>query len=562
MTLLLDKPRLAFLSIVGCICLFWTTDSVSGTQQISTDPFTNPSSQHMTEVEPHIFANGATIVATFQQGRFFGGGGSDIGFSTSIDNGATWHPGSLPGLTEFAGGVHQAVSDPAVAYNAAFGLWLIETLPLGGSPSIAVSRSSDGLSWDNPITVWTGDDSSFFDKPWIACDNTPSSPSFGNCYIEWDDVFQGGVILMSTSTDGGSSWAAPVAAPDTAGLGGQPLVQPSGRVVVPYRSFDGNIQSFVSDDGGLSWSASVTIAGLSGHQVAGDLRAVALPSAAIDGNGKIYVAWSDCRFHPSCDANDIVISTSSDGLTWSDVTAVPIDPSTSTADYFTPGLGADRNTVAPNVGLALVYYYYPQADCSPTTCQLTGGFITSQNGGSRWSAPIDVTRRMSNDWLADTSQGRMAADYLGAYYTDDGVPHPVFAGAVPPTDQFLESMFSTCADCPASAISQAEEGQAAPAAPQASAQKAPAARPSTEGVGFRVVAPTYQVNIGTFIRLATAGAANQDAAVQWSVEEGPSGGQVSNSGVYKAPLSPGVYHVAADNGFERAQVEIQVFTVR
>ncbi len=70
------------------------------------------------------------------------------------------------------------------------------------------------------------------------------------------------------------------------------------------------------------------------------------------------------------------------------------------------------------------------------------------------------------------------------------------------------------------------------------------------------------MNIGTFIQLEATGSANQNLAVQWSVEEGPSGGQVSNSGVYKAPLSPGVYHVVADNGAERAKVEVQVFTVR
>jgi chitinase len=50
--------------------------------------------------------------------------------------------------------------------------------------------------------------------------------------------------------------------------------------------------------------------------------------------------------------------------------------------------------------------------------------------------------------------------------------------------------------------------------------------------------------------------------VEWSVEEGAPGGSVSNAGVYKAPLSPGVYHVVASNGVERARVEIQVFTVR
>ena len=34
--------------------------------QISSDPFTNSTSQHATEVEPDTFASGSTFVSTFQ----------------------------------------------------------------------------------------------------------------------------------------------------------------------------------------------------------------------------------------------------------------------------------------------------------------------------------------------------------------------------------------------------------------------------------------------------------------------------------------------------------------
>ena len=66
--------------------------------RVSADPFTNPTSQHATEVEPDTFANGSTVVAAFQVGRFFDGGATDIGFARSTDGGATWDaPGFLPG---------------------------------------------------------------------------------------------------------------------------------------------------------------------------------------------------------------------------------------------------------------------------------------------------------------------------------------------------------------------------------------------------------------------------------------------------------------------------------
>ena len=63
--------------------------------QISSDPYTNITSNHKTQVEPDTFAFGKTIVATFQSGRFFDGGASNIGFATSTNAGETWTHGFL-----------------------------------------------------------------------------------------------------------------------------------------------------------------------------------------------------------------------------------------------------------------------------------------------------------------------------------------------------------------------------------------------------------------------------------------------------------------------------------
>ena len=64
--------------------------------RVSADPFTNASSDHATEVEPDTFAYGATVVATFQVGRFFDGGATDIGFARSADGGRMGRPASCP----------------------------------------------------------------------------------------------------------------------------------------------------------------------------------------------------------------------------------------------------------------------------------------------------------------------------------------------------------------------------------------------------------------------------------------------------------------------------------
>src|SRR3954454_11654049 len=85
--------------------------------RVSSDPFTNSTSQHATEVEPDTFAHGSTVVGAFQVGRFFSGGSTDIGFARSGDGGATWGTtGFLPGLTFSAGAAvpYERVSDPSV----------------------------------------------------------------------------------------------------------------------------------------------------------------------------------------------------------------------------------------------------------------------------------------------------------------------------------------------------------------------------------------------------------------------------------------------------------------
>src|ERR1700722_15746971 len=91
--------------------------------RISFDPFTVGPGQHATQVEPHMLANGSTLVAAFQTGRIVNGGGTDIGWATSTNGGKTWTHGFLPGRTKGEGtGPFDAASDPAVAYDAKHGV--------------------------------------------------------------------------------------------------------------------------------------------------------------------------------------------------------------------------------------------------------------------------------------------------------------------------------------------------------------------------------------------------------------------------------------------------------
>lgn len=410
--------------------------------QISVDRFKNSDSVHRTEVEPDTFAWGSTIVSAFHVARrpgSIGWGSADVGFSTSTDGGLTWTYGYLPYLTvNYKNGPYYGAADPSVAYDAKHGVWLISTLPLiNPIGDIAVSRSLDGIHWSKPILI---DGTHLDDKNWTVCDNTATSPFYGNCYTEWDQAFGSGDVLMSVSSDGGKTWGPGLPSADHAGgLGGEPLVQPNGTVIVPFQG--GGVNAFRSTDGGKSWSRTVQVAAINSHGEAGNFRNFDLPSAEIDGSGKVYVVWNDCRFRSGCSSNDIVMSSSTDGLSWTSPARIPIDPVSSKVDHFMPGIGVDPNTAGASAHLTLVFYYYPTSNCGGS-CQLNVGFTTSDDGGATWAKGQFLAGPMQLNWLPLSDAGYMVADYISVSYTN-GKPFGVFAVAKPPQNGLLNEFMAT-----------------------------------------------------------------------------------------------------------------------
>ena len=421
--------------------------------QLSHDPYTNADSQHSTELEPDTYSDGSTIVTAFQAGRFVDGGSSNNGWATSTNGGQTWKTGFLPGTTQATGGPYTRVSDPAVAYDRAHSTWLISSLAeVGSGPTLAthtiiVNLSTDGgLTWSKPYKVIDGG-STYYDKDWITCDASSTSPYFGNCYVEWDNDDKGVLMLMSTSKDGGHTWSKPQTTADSAlGLGGQPLVQPNGTVIVPFAGYGTmSLHSFLSNDGGRHWSKSTLIANINGN---------VLPSAQIDGAGKVYLVWIDCQFEKNCNAtgggadammlgnaaqeDDLVMATSTDGIHWTRPQLIPTDPPGSGIDHLIPGIGVDRNTAGAKARLALAYYYYP-ANCD-SACPYSVGFVSSNDGGAHWTPKITLAGPMDLSWLP---VGRnKVGDYISTSFCN-GLAFPVFSIAFPPNQGNLnEAMYT------------------------------------------------------------------------------------------------------------------------
>ncbi len=374
--------------------------------------------QHRTEVEPAAAASGSTVVATFQVGRFTDGGAEAIGYAVSADAGRTWRDGLLPGLTSASGGPWARGSDPTVAYDSLHAVWLIGVLALAADRNgITISRSADGRSWSQPITADAAPGTLAYDKEWLTCDNWSSSPQRGSCYLAWSDEANGG-LAVQVSRDGGLTWTAPTAAAPRGSaevVGAQPAVLPDGSLSIIYVRGNSTIDVVRSADGGASFGSEATLAQI--QFAATRLRAPALPSVAVDGAGRIYAVWPDCRFRPGCTGDDVVVASSTDGVVWSEPVRAAAAPSGVNA--VVPALGA-------GAGGRLAVTYYVESGAG-----IGVAFAASTDGAATWTAPrrLDAAP-MQPAWLAGASLGNETMPFLGDYiataFAGDR-PVPVFS---------------------------------------------------------------------------------------------------------------------------------------
>ena len=419
-------------------------------RQISTDTVVGGGGQHATEVEPDSFSFGGRVVAAFQVGRIENGGATAIGFATSTDGARHWRAGFLPGITSLSPqpGSDPRASDPSVGYDAVHGVWLVASLGIAADHfELFVSRSTDGVTWSAPVTALRGSQGSL-DKEWVACDNWPSSPTRGRCYLSFLNVSSETIVTQTTS-DGGLTWSVPVQTSfqPARGLepnGAQPLPRPDGSVVVVYavgraESDDvggesqaveeGEVFAATSIDGGATFQASVPVSAANAALVP-EMRAPPLPSADVAPDGRLYVAWHDCLSEQPCVHDRIVLSSSVDGRTWT--TPAAIAATTAAVTQFVPGLAVNQSTTGATTRLAVAYYTLPTRCAAGTACpRIDAWLVTSANAGATWSAPQRLDAEpMQLDWLP-LAGARFLGDYISTSFVG-ARPVPVYALAVAP----------------------------------------------------------------------------------------------------------------------------------
>ena len=183
--------------------------------------------------------------------------------------------------------------------------------PLGRRRNVEITRSWCSTTSSQGIA---------FDKNWVACDNTPSSPFYGRCYLVYTHSADRDMLAVSLSDDSGLTWSAPVDIGARPAVGVFPAIRPTGELVVVYLWEAGQfaIAASRSTDGGATWACACS------HRLGRrrlcsirGFRAFPLPSAEVDATGRVWTTWHDCESRGTSTNNAVFVATSPDGAQWS-----------------------------------------------------------------------------------------------------------------------------------------------------------------------------------------------------------------------------------------------------
>jgi hypothetical protein len=405
-----------------------------------------------TQIEPSIAVNPANprnVVAAYQEGRIADGGDATNGYATSFDGGRTWRYGELPGLTTFPGqgGTFERASDAVVAFgpnNTVYANSLVFDMDTGNGlrSGMAVNVSKDGgRTWSKPVIIQDDQLGGLNDKNWIVVDNS-SAPGHhkGRVYVVWDRVAPVVYDYCDHDCDKLANWLpnlqtiSPIVFP-AQGIGAYPMVLKNGGLGIvidtaspgaPTEPAGGDEPEvptgtaehvFISAPNAgatpypspLAFTPPIEITGNRSHGIRAQRASDGLPAAAVDPkSGALYAVFDDGRLR-SDQANDAMISTSTDnGTTWSPPKKV--NPGR-------PGDGIDHYNVTVAVGAGgIVHVAYRRRDESGKPPLFSPWIDTiyqqSRDGGKTFSAPLRVDRKRSNAYYdAFSRDGSFEGDY-------------------------------------------------------------------------------------------------------------------------------------------------------
>ena len=342
---------------------------VSGTSPFTGDPWlqrqNEPSIAVSTRNPCHLLAGANDYRTVDMPGLPDDGketGDAWLGLFKSFDCGRTWKTGLLPGYPQDAGSNSPlfglaAGADPIVRAGTNglfFYSGIVFNRGAGAASKVFVARfldnndrRADSIDYVGASVVDTGTTGQFVDKPYTAvdiarpangkkvkssCTVNGQTIDTGNLYVAWTK-FVGDLannvtkLMVARSTDCGATWenAVKVSEGYLTNQGATMAVDPSdGTLYIAWRQFLSNsgkdaILVSKSTDFGERFSNGALVAAINPFDqktTGAGFRTFAYPTMAVDGSGKVYVAWSQRGVGPEGDAR-IVMAVSNDGVTWS-----------------------------------------------------------------------------------------------------------------------------------------------------------------------------------------------------------------------------------------------------
>lgn len=326
----------------------------------------------------------------------------------SKNGGSSWQQDDMPkawkkspgsALTTFG-----ITFDPALTHDTAGNVYYV----FGGAPlsgnypnSIAVAKREKGTgNWGDPVAVTYNSKSAFDDKYWIAADNSGSSYT-NRLYVVWDrNVATNQILYVSYSSNGGSSWSAPIKVDDGKTkfervIGAYASVDPNnGTVYVSWHNYAKNqIMVDKSTNGGVSWGTDVVAATTHsgfGKDLGcnGGRKQSPAHHLVVGPSGALHLVYAD---DVSGRGYDILYKKSTDGgVTWSG--PVTLNDDGSSAHQYHPALSVSSNGTGGDI--VTVSFYDRREDSANCSTQVYA--TRSQGTGATWSTNIPVTTTASN----------------------------------------------------------------------------------------------------------------------------------------------------------------------